>query len=45
MSVIYETLGSSDNVAVRVEAEITEFFLDETRFGSFIIMYQTKREI
>lgn len=33
MSVIYDAIGTSSNVGIRVEAEVTEFFLDETRFG------------
>lgn len=35
MSVIYEAIGSSSNTGfgIRVEAEVTEFYLGETRFG------------
>jgi hypothetical protein len=35
MPVIYDTigLGTSQNVAIRVKADLTEFFLGETRFG------------
>jgi hypothetical protein len=39
MSVIYETLGTSSNMAIRVEADVTEFYLDETRFGRKINIY------
>jgi hypothetical protein len=35
MSVIFDTLGgSANNIAVRVEADVTEYFLGETRFGN-----------